>query len=86
MTLCEECHNIEREVRPDNEHDLLHFLREKFFSEEIHELAGGFHMMELCHAPEVVASVYKWALSDENIQRELIDRYFKHIKEVLKKK
>jgi len=29
----------------------------------------------------VIASVYQWALTDENIQRELIDRYFEKITE-----
>ena len=39
----------------------------------------------MLHMPEVIASVYQWALTDENIQRELIDRYFKHLKERNKK-
>jgi len=42
-------------------------------------------MMNLLHLQEVVASVYSWALADENIQRELIDKYFEHIHKENKK-
>ena len=37
--------------------------------------------MKLLHCREVVASVYEWALSTPEIQRELIDRYFTQLKE-----
>ena len=77
ITLCEECHAKEREIRPDNENDLLSILKENFFSDDIHELAVGFNQLQLKHTHEVVASVYSWALSDPDIQRELVDRYFK---------
>ena len=86
VTLCEECHSEEREVRPSYEQGMLRALREKFLAEDVSELAIGFHTMPLCSAPEVVASVYQWALSDENIQRELIDRYFKHLEDEKERK
>jgi len=85
ITLCEECHNQEVELRPSYEQDLLFALREKFLAEEVRKIGIGFHMMPMLHMPEVIASVYQWALTDENIQRELIDRYFKHLKERNKK-
>ena len=80
VSLCENCHSEEREVRQSYERDMLHALREKFFAEEVSELAIGFHTMPLCHVSEIIASVYQWAISDEKIQRELIERYFEHIK------
>lgn len=86
VTLCENCHREEKEVRPSYEQGMLHALREKFFAEDVSELAIGFHTMPLCHVPEVIASVYQWALSDEKIQRELIERYFEHIKNKTKNK
>ena len=46
---------------------MLRALREKFFAEGVSELAIGFHEMPLCHSPEVIASVYQWALLDEKI-------------------
>lgn len=80
VTLCEDCHEFERNERPGDEQALLDMLRNHFLAEDIHSLATGFHMMELLQSHEVVASVYEWALSSPEIQRELIDRYFLHLK------
>lgn len=85
ITLCEECHNEEVETRPNYERSLLFALREKFLAEDVSEIGIGFHTMPMLHTPEVIASVYQLALTDENIQRELIDRYFEHLKEKNKK-
>ena len=86
ITLCEECHGEEMETRPNYERGLLFALREKFLAEEVSEIGIGFHMMPMLHLPEVIASVYQWALSDESIQRELIERYFKYLEEKNKTK
>jgi hypothetical protein len=80
ITLCEECQKRERDEMPASDDDLLAMLHEKFLSPAINDLAHGFHALDLQHQPEVVASVYSWALSVPNIQRELIDRYFEHLK------
>lgn len=80
ITLCENCHEFERSERSGCEQDLLDMLRYHFFAEDIHSLATGFHMMELLHSHEVVASVYEWALSSPEIQRELIHRYQNQLK------
>jgi len=81
VTLCENCHEDERNERPGTEDDLLSILRAHFFFDDIHALASGFLQMELLHSHEVVASVYEWALSSPDIQRELIDRYHYQLKD-----
>ena len=81
FTLCEECHSEEKELRSGYEQSLLFALREKFLAEDVSNLAIGFHVMPLLHLPEVVASVYQWALTDEGIQKELIEKYFEHLKQ-----
>jgi len=81
VTLCEDCHEYERENMPDVDHDLLAMLHEKFLSDDIYSLTVGFHNIELLHSPEVIASVYEWALSSPEIQRELIDRYHLQLKD-----
>lgn len=80
VTLCENCHEAERTQRPEFEHVLLEVLRKQFFSHDIFQLGHGFYKMELLGSPEVAASVYEWALSSPEIQRELIDRYFLELK------
>lgn len=86
VTLCQECHDLERTERPGSEDDLLAMLRTLFFYRDIDSLATGFHNLILLHAPEVVASVYEWALSSPEIQRELIDRYELQLKDSIRAK
>ncbi len=86
LTLCEDCHEGERVNRPVCENGLLDILRELFLAEDIHSLTIGFHKMKLLHSHEVVASVYEWALSSPEIQRELIDRFFLDTKAKLRAK
>jgi len=80
ITLCEDCHENEKENRPYTEKWLLRILRKLFRENSLDELVDGFNHMELLALPEVVASVYAWAIENPNIQRELIDKYFKHLK------
>lgn len=74
-TLCDICHESEKENRPEAEKLLLKAMKEKFFYSDLIGLAGGIHKMPMCHAPDVIASVYEWALSDRKIQIELIRRF-----------
>jgi 5-methylcytosine-specific restriction endonuclease McrA len=64
VTLCEECHTEENEIRPIYEKELLLALREKVLAEDVKEIALGFKQLQMLHLPEVVASIYKWALTD----------------------
>lgn len=80
VTLCEDCHEAERTERPEFEKYLLDVLRNQFFARDILSLTQGFNKLKPLHAPEVVASVYEWALSSPEIQRELIGRYFAELK------
>ena len=80
LTLCENCHNEERDFRKANESDLIKILKESFLCDDIRCLAEGFHLMDLCHSSNVVASVISWAISDNDVQKELIERYFQSLK------
>ena len=79
VTLCEDCHDLERKLRPEYEKLILDCLQSAFFADDLRELALGFSNIKLLHASEVVASVFEWALSSPEIQRALIDRYFKFL-------
>jgi hypothetical protein len=80
VTLCENCHEEEKESRPIYEHDLLKRLRLNFLAEDVNILTEGFHSMPILHCSNVVASAYSWALKDKKVQKELIERYFKSLK------
>ena len=85
VTLCEDCHSEEREIRPRYEKSLIFALREKFLAEDISEIAMGFHCLAFHHQPEVVASVYAWALQDDKTQKLLIKLYFEAMNKNYKK-
>lgn len=79
VTLCEECHQNEREHRSAAEDALFAALKQKFLTEEIDTLATGFRDMPMLDQPEIVASVYEWALTTPEVQRDLIKRYFDNL-------
>ena len=79
VTLCEECHKNERQNRSVAEEALIAALKQKFLTEEIDTLTSGFRDMPILHIPEVVASVYEWALKTPEVQRDLIERYFEKL-------
>lgn len=86
ITLCENCHGDERVNLRDASDSLIEQVQDKFFSFDIQTLAGGFNSFEVaCYDSHVLSDVYAWALSDRDIQIELAERYFNHLKEIAKK-
>jgi hypothetical protein len=81
VTLCENCHEEEREEMANMEHDLIEILKGKFWARDIGEIATGFLYIQLPHTSEVTASMLRWVLSDRDILIELKDRYLQHIQE-----
>lgn len=81
VTLCENCHSMEREMRPEYEQLLLENLREKFFADDLRVLALGFSNLSILRDSGVMASVYEWMLSSRELNKEMMDRYFNHLKE-----
>jgi len=82
--LCEACHELEMEMLQEYSDSLIEQIQGKFLAEDIHDLAIGFHSLEVIrYDSRVIASIYSWALSDPNIQKELAERYFQHLKEKL---
>jgi len=85
VTLCEACHEYERDQLDVICDDVVSFLREKFFSDSIVSIAHGFYSMNLLHLQDVVASAISWTLGDDKAQSNMIKAYFKHLAEKRKK-
>jgi len=79
ITLCEDCHEEEKEGKNEADYFILQAIRLHFLNSDIHSLADGLFKMKLCHLHEVVASVFEWVFTDKNIQIELIERYFEYL-------
>ena len=82
LTLCEDCHEFERDNRQEYEKLLLDTLKLNFLADDLRELASGFYSLTLVHSHEVVASILEWALSTPEIQMMLKNKYFKSINRI----
>ena len=66
LTLCDDCHNEEYELRPQYEKALLFTLRERgFLARDIPRITAGFSRLEVRYISEVIASFVEFILSDE---------------------
>ncbi len=82
VTLCESCHLGEKESRPDYERMLLKVLRQKgFFANHIYCLVEGFYNLDFIHTHDVIASMIEWSLKDHEVQKMLLEKYFKYLNE-----
>jgi hypothetical protein len=79
ITLCEDCHESETEIKQDVDNTLLFAFHSHFLNSYIHQIACGIGLMKLQHTSEVVATMLEWALQNPNIQQEFIDRYFEYL-------
>ena len=78
VSLCEDCHEHERECRKEYESQLLEVLKNKFFADDLSILVDGFFKMEPPFGSEVMADVLRWVLPNKNIHMELFDRYLEY--------
>jgi len=82
ITLCDNCHNLEKEERPSAEKKLLLTLKKKqFFAKDIIKISEGFKHVRIYHAPEVTASIIKWILETPDLFNKLGDMFFQYLKE-----
>ncbi len=85
VTLCEECHEVEKERMENVSHDLMEILKETFFAGEIASIAGGFINFKIFHSSEIDAAVISWAISNENLIQDLHNKYFEYLSSKTKK-
>ncbi len=76
ITICEDCHRIEREERLFQEQRLLNELKKYFSSPDIQGIANCLDGFKLLHSHEVVANAYGDALQYPKLQQYLIDNLF----------
>jgi len=81
VTLCHSCHEIETEMRTECEESLLEQLKEKFFSDDLRQLAAGINGLSLIHDSGVIACAISNAIKNKKSLRNIIDEYFKYLKD-----
>lgn len=75
ITLCEFCHESEKEERAEYEPLLLQQLRKHFFADDLREIALGFHWFKLLHLSHVHARALSKFLRDEELQWKMVHDY-----------
>lgn len=80
VTLCEECHEEETQLRPQSERVLLDALRRAAFSHaHLLDLAFGFRFFSQADHPLITAQILAWALQKQDVMEELKNRFREHI-------
>lgn len=72
VTLCENCHNDEQELKSEIDGRLLHALRSKFFYQEIADFMVAFEQMDVVHVPYYVSWCNAEALTNRDFQMALV--------------
>jgi hypothetical protein len=86
VTLCEECHSVEREDWDHSADSLLEQLQEKFLGDQIFDFASGINGIELLQRPEIVSAAYCYALIDIEMQKYILQKYFEWMESIYAKK
>jgi len=79
VTLCKSCHEEETFERKNAEDDLITSFKRKFLVSGLKEFVVAIVDMPMLHLENVVAAAYGWALQNDKMQREIIEKYFKYL-------
>ena len=81
ITLCESCHEAEKEMRKDYESDLLEILKDQgFMADDVYSLASGFMGLRSKYPPEVTASIIERTFRDDGLWEKVCNNYFEYLK------
>jgi hypothetical protein len=86
ITLCEDCHNDEKNNYPEQIDKIILSLKKHFLSDELSSLVKVFENLTIYHTSEVFVSVVKYHLLNKKNQIKMIDDYFKYLADETGKK
>lgn len=86
VTLCESCHETERETRQEYEDMLLEILKEKFFADDLYSLTCGFCNVKLKYPSEVFSNIMEWFLQNDDLVDKVSDLYFEDLNKKLEER
>ena len=79
VTLCETCHEVEKEELEEYVPLLIENIKKKFFADDMRELAFGFSQLQPFHDSHVMASTISWVLGKDELLHKLTEMYFKSL-------
>lgn len=76
VTLCESCHEYEREHWEEYGSTLIKAIkRAGFMADDAFDFVEGFAAIELQDMPERISAAYGWALADADMQKFILESY-----------
>jgi hypothetical protein len=75
VTLCEICHEGEKDQMEENMEILVEQLKNKFFAEDILDLAEGFNALKMFGKSHVVSRMIGRILENEKLLKKLLKSY-----------
>jgi hypothetical protein len=82
ITLCEDCHQRETDMRSLAERKLLQSLKDAWFScDDIDNITDGFNKIIMFYPPEVMSNILKFALNDYEIIKSMSNKYLESKKD-----
>lgn len=81
ITLCEDCHEGEKEGWKEHIGCLADALKENFLSDDLYALAMGFLYLHIEQDPKTTADTLGWALKNPKIMSNLQREYFQYLDE-----
>jgi hypothetical protein len=82
ITLCENCHEIETVNQTKLDGYFLDELHTLFLSASINEIYIGLCNLETVNGYAVTAEVLGWVMQNQEIMKELNDKYFAHLHKI----
>lgn len=77
ITLCEFCHEKEKDEMEEYTPILIEQIKDKFLGDDVREIAHAFNKLKILGDSHITASLIYWVFSDDAIMQNLKDAYFK---------
>ena len=75
VTLCEDCHEHEKEAMNDYIFALTYSIKTRFLADDVFSLVSGFCSMPLVAPPDVQASALEYVLKNKSMMKNLVKIY-----------
>lgn len=80
VTLCETCHEAEKDGMDEAIGNLIDQIKDKFFSGDIHILASAINGLQIRKGSDVTASLIEWAFRNNDLMRQVEKYFFEDLK------
>lgn len=85
VTLCESCHELEKEARREYEYNLLDILKDQgFLADSIYAITSGFVGLRSQYPSDVTATIIEKTLRSDKLWGKVCKNYFEGIRQVKK--